>query len=63
MPSRPQPSPVLEDELLNLEMNVARRADALARGASRDRGSDLAHWLQAEREVLADRLPPATARR
>ncbi len=63
MPHRPQPSPISEDELLNLEMNVARRADALARGAPPDRGSDLAHWLQAEREVLADQLPAAMARR
>ena len=57
------PSPhapaLAEDALLNLEMNVARRADAIARGAPSDRGADLAHWGQAEQEVLGMQLPAA----
>jgi len=52
-----------EDDLLKLEIHVARRADVLAQGSASDRGADLAHWLQAEREVLGQRLPVAWARR
>jgi len=50
-------NPILEDDLAHLEIQVARRADSLAVGTERDRGSDLAHWLNAEREVLAQLLP------
>jgi len=39
-------------DLLQLELQVARRADKLWRMAGCRRGKDLAHWLQAEGEVL-----------
>jgi hypothetical protein len=52
-----------DDDLLKLEIHVARRADVLAQGSASDRGADLAHWLQAECEVLGQRLPVAWAHR
>jgi hypothetical protein len=39
-------------DLLQLELQVARRADKLWRMAGCRRGKDLTHWLQAEGEVL-----------
>jgi len=44
------PSP--DGALLRLQIQVARRADTLARQAGRASGRDLVHWLQAESEVL-----------
>jgi hypothetical protein len=41
------------DELLQLELSIAQRADALAQQDGYDRGRDLEHWLQAEHEVFA----------
>jgi hypothetical protein len=41
-----------EDDLLQFELKVAQRADALSQETGRTRGKDLEHWLQAEREIL-----------
>jgi hypothetical protein len=41
------------DELSRLELSIAQRADRLARLDGAERGKDLQHWLQAEREVFA----------
>ena len=46
------PAPFQENDLLELELMVAKRADRLWRRAGYGRGRDLVHWLQAEREVL-----------
>jgi len=43
-----------DDDLLNLEMKIAQRADRLWQDAGRVSGNDLAHWLQAEQEVLVE---------
>lgn len=50
------PDAVAKDELLRLEMEIARRADQLSRldPDSCERG--LHYWIQAEREVLEPRL-------
>ena len=59
MKTSPPAAAAPDDDLLKLEMHVARRADILAQGRSGDRDADLAHWLQAEREVLGRQLPAA----
>lgn len=41
-----------DDELLRLEFQVAQRADELSHRDGCERGRDLEHWLQAEREIL-----------
>lgn len=43
-----------EADLLQLEIEIARRADELAmsRGTARDHAADWDCWLEAEREVL-----------
>jgi hypothetical protein len=41
-----------EGDLLQLELQIAKRADTLWRRGGCRSGSDLVHWLQAEREVL-----------
>jgi hypothetical protein len=40
------------DALSLLELTIAQRADHLARFDGCERGKDLQHWLQAERDVL-----------
>jgi len=40
------------DDLFQLELRVARRADELAAGGGSSRARDLLLWFQAEREVL-----------
>ena len=40
------------DDLLHLELQVAKRADRLWRRSGYGKGRDLIHWLQAEGEVL-----------
>ncbi len=40
------------DDLLQIEMLIAHRADELSQGAGGGGGTDLIHWIQAEREVL-----------
>jgi hypothetical protein len=52
MKNVPRFAVVPDDDLLNLEIHIARLADALAKGAASDRKTDLAHWLQAERQVF-----------
>jgi hypothetical protein len=47
------------DDLLQLEMLVARRADELSQDDRHRTGRDLMHWLQAEREVLRQVAPAA----
>jgi hypothetical protein len=46
------PAPFRENDLLELELMVAKRADRLWRRAGYRPGMDLVHWLQAERDVL-----------
>lgn len=41
-----------DEELVALQLRVARRADELSRNNTADRGADLERWLQAERECL-----------
>jgi len=41
-----------EDELLKLQLRVARRADELSQQTGREQQKDLERWLEAEREVL-----------
>jgi hypothetical protein len=44
------------DDLLQLEMRIAQRADELRSHAGYPGGTDLIHWMQAEREVLESYL-------
>lgn len=49
-------SAVLTDEdLLQLQLQIAQRADQLARAqqCGRDRDADLKYWLEAERDIFA----------
>jgi len=46
------PASAPEDDLLQLQLEVAQRADELWRTEGGHRGSDLEFWLRAEREVL-----------
>jgi hypothetical protein len=48
-----------DDELLKLQLRVARRADELSQENGREPQKDLEHWLQAEREVLTNRTAVA----
>ena len=41
-----------DEELVALQLRVARRADEISRQNAADRGADLERWLQAERECL-----------
>jgi hypothetical protein len=41
-----------EIDLLELELQIAKRADTLWRRGGCRSGRDLVHWLQAEREVI-----------
>jgi hypothetical protein len=41
-----------ESDLLELELRIAKRADALWKRGGCGRGKDLVLWLQAERDVL-----------
>ena len=47
---------LLEADLLELELQVAHRADELWQEGGADRGSDLAYWMRAEREVIERRF-------
>lgn len=40
-----------EEELIRIELRIARRADELARAYGSNREKDVAHWLQAEHEM------------
>ena len=42
------------EELLRLELRVARRADELSGRASSTRSRDLLLWFQAEREIMRE---------
>lgn len=46
-----------EDDLLRLEMKVAKRADQLFQDDQGRPGRDLQHWLQAEHDVLRRQAP------
>jgi FixJ family two-component response regulator len=66
---RPQPIPAIslnttedkiapaaefsDEELFDLELRISRRADELAKAAANG-GRNLEHWLQAERDILAE---------
>jgi hypothetical protein len=41
------------NDLAHLQLEIARRADQLARLVISDRATDLALWLQAETEIFA----------
>ena len=41
-----------DEDLLRLEFRVAQRADELSQRDGCERGRDLEHWLQAEREIF-----------
>jgi ribosomal protein L9 len=41
----------LHEDLFEIELRVARRADELARTHGSDRQKDVAHWSEAEREI------------
>jgi Protein of unknown function (DUF2934) len=45
-----------EDDLLQLELKVAQRADQLSQEGGSVRGKDLEHWLRAEQEIFAGGL-------
>lgn len=45
-------APAWDDELFQLELRVARRADQLANGRGSSRGRDLETWFEAEREIF-----------
>jgi len=46
----------MDAELLELELQVAHRADELWQNDGPGRNSDLAYWMRAEREVMERRL-------
>jgi Protein of unknown function (DUF2934) len=50
----PSPAPEVlgDDELLRIEMRIAQRADELWQNAGAHGGTDLIHWMRAEREVF-----------
>ena len=47
---------IRRNDLAHLQLEIARRADRLARLVITDRPTDLALWLQAEDEVFARHL-------
>jgi hypothetical protein len=47
------------DELFQVELRIAQRADELARNLGSDREHALEHWRRAEREVWQARAVPA----
>ena len=51
---KPRSPDVNHDQLIDLLLQVARRADAIARGQAKMPGLDLHCWLMAEREVLGN---------
>jgi hypothetical protein len=56
MPFLEAPAAVPEiqsNELAHLQLEIARRADQLARLVISDPATDLALWLQAEQEIFA----------
>jgi hypothetical protein len=60
----PSFAPTTEDELMDFQLRVARRADELSQTRGRHTQSDLERWLDAERDVLASitLITPATRR-
>jgi hypothetical protein len=46
-------APTTEDELMDFQLRVARRADELSQSRGRHTQTDLERWLDAERDVLA----------
>jgi hypothetical protein len=46
-------SALKEDGLIGLQLRVAMRADEIAQTGARGMSNDVAHWLQAERDILA----------
>jgi hypothetical protein len=50
----PAASAPAEDELLGLELRVAKRADEIAQIGARGLFHDIEHWLQAERDILTE---------
>jgi len=51
--STPQAEGFREEDLLQLEICIAQRADELWKGSGSRGGTDLIHWMRAEREVLS----------
>ena len=50
------PAAPMEDDLSQLQLEVAHRADEIWRREGNGRGSDVEFWLRAEREVMEHRL-------
>ena len=50
------PALPMEDDLSQLQLEVAHRADEIWRSEGNGRGSDIEFWLRAEREVMEHRL-------
>ena len=52
---------VTEDDLMQLQLQIAQRADALAqsRKEGHDQDRDRKYWLEAEHDVLSRRGEPA----
>jgi hypothetical protein len=48
---------LLRNEFARLQLEIARRADALSKKVAPSRNTDLAVWLQAEREVFVRHQP------
>lgn len=46
----------LEDDLVQLELRIARRADELSQRHEHDRARDWDDWKQAERDVLGHEM-------
>jgi hypothetical protein len=51
------------DHLLKLEILIAQRADELWMRSGSTRGTDLIHWIQAEREVFGRYIGLGKARK
>jgi hypothetical protein len=50
-------STLKEDELLGLELRIAKRADEIAQTGATGMDHDIECWLQAERDVFAGGQP------
>jgi hypothetical protein len=54
-------SALADEELFQLELRIAQRADQLSRGGNSTPGRDLEVWFQAERDVFAENKTKRTA--
>lgn len=54
-------SAVIDDELTQIELRIARRADELVRAQEASARSTAEFWTRAENEIWSDRLRPDAA--